>query len=307
MDKLEAFRLFVQVVDAGSFTKGARRSNLCKSALSQKIQRLEKALNVKLLHRNTRQIGLTPEGEELYKHVLPILTATEAIEDVLAASRSGPRGLLRVHLRANTAKLIVLPNISTFLGQHPGIQFELCCSDRELDLVANGIDCALRGGPIRDESMVAVCIGETKAIYCASPVYLGNHPAPRTMADLGRHEVVLYRDTADSKYKSVEDFLYGQTFAGSFRRTHFVDDVGVQIAAAKLHLGIVYVVEDLVRDELATGALVRVLPQHEGPAYPMHLIYPASRHLPQRVRVFIDWVRDLFHDRLAGPPGERRD
>lgn len=304
MDKLEAFRLFVQVVDAGSFTKGAQRSNLCKSALTQKIQRLEKALNVKLLHRNTRQIGLTPEGEELYKHVLPILAATQAIEDVLVASRSGPRGLLRVHLRANTAKLIILPRLAEFLDQNPGIQFELCCSDRQLDLVANGIDCALRGGPLRDDSMVAVRIGETKAIYCASPVYLGKHPPPRSINDLGRHAVVLYRETTDSKSKSIEDFLCGEAFAGNFRRPHFVDDVGVQIAAAKLHMGITYVVEDLVRDELASGSLVRVLPQHEGAAYPMHIVYPANRHLPQRVRVFIDWVRELFRERLAPASGK---
>lgn len=299
MDKFEAFRLFVQVVDAGSFTKGAQRSELPKSAVTQKIQRLEKELSVKLLHRNTRRLGLTPEGELLYSQVLPILAATEAIEEGFKECRSIPSGVLRLQLRANTAKLIVLPEISDFLDRYPGIHLELFCSDRPIDLVASGIDCALRGGPIKDETVVAIKIGETRPIFCASPTYLARVSEPGSIHDLRRHSVVIYREAGSTRAQAIQDFLCGETVSGGFRRTHLVDDVGVQIAAAKVHAGIIRIVEDLVRDDLASGALVQVLREHEGDAYPMHVIYPANRHLPQRVRVFIDWIRALFARRLS--------
>jgi len=304
MDKLEAFRLFVQVVDAGSFTKGAQRSELPKSAVTQKIQRLEKDLGVKLLHRNTRRLGLTPEGEQLYTQVLPILAATQAIEEEFKDCSSAPSGVLRLQLRANTAKLIVLPEISEFLDRYPGIHLDLLCSDRPVDLVASGVDCVLRGGPIKDDSVVAIKIGETRAIFCASPIYLSRVPPPRSIQDLRRHAVVVYREAENTRAQAIQEFLCGETLPEGFRRLHMVDDVGVLIAAAKVHGGIIRIVEDLVRDDLASGALVQVLRQHQGDAYPMHVIYPANRHLPQPVRVFIDWIRALFARRLSGASAE---
>jgi LysR family transcriptional regulator for bpeEF and oprC len=300
VDKFDAYRVFARVAEVGSLSRVAEEFGIAKSTVSEIVKKIEASFGVKLLHRNTRRIGLTADGSEFYQHVLPIIEAHEHLESQMRSSARKPQGMLRVHMRANTAVRAVIPEIPDFMARFPDITLQITCSDRAIDLISHGIDCSLRGGSITEDSVVAIKIAETPLIYCAAPAHLAVFGMPAEIDDLRDRRAIIYRAPNESMASCIAHFRDAPSSAAGFNPNLVVDDVGAQIAAACAGLGVILIAEDLVRKELADGLLVRLPPRHSGPALPMHVVYPSNRNLTPKVRVFIAWARELFEKRTGG-------
>src|SRR5471032_110101 len=192
MNKLQAMEVFVQVVDADGFTRAAEHMQLPKATVSTLIQSLEAALAVKLLHRTTRHVSVTADGAAYYERCLRILSDVREAEESLSRTRLSPAGRLRVDAPTGLASEILVPALPDFFERYPGIQLEMGCSDRQIDLIEEGVDCAVRGGMLGDSSLIARRVGILNFITCASPDYLARYGRPTHPNELPRHRCVNY-------------------------------------------------------------------------------------------------------------------
>jgi LysR family transcriptional regulator for bpeEF and oprC len=187
MDRFDAMRAFVQVVESGSYTKAAQQMNLHKATVSQQIQQLEDKLGTRLLTRTTRSVTSTEEGLTYYHHACSILQQVDEVETQLLKGTSAPAGHLRVDVPVAMGRLVFAPEIRGFLERYPKITIELGCTDRAVDLVQEGVDCALRGGPLPDSRLSARRVGDLRFVLCAAPHYIEQHGLPETAEDVARH------------------------------------------------------------------------------------------------------------------------
>src|SRR5476649_998874 len=192
MNKLQAMEVFVQVVDAGGFTRAAEHMQLPKATVSTLIQSLETALSVKLLHRTTRQVSVTADGAAYYERCLRILSDVREAEESLSRTRLSPTGRLRVDAPTGLAADILIPALPDFFERYPDIQLEMGCSDRQIDLIEEGVDCAVRGGVLGDSSLIARRVGILHFVTCAAPGYLERYGRPTHPDELPRHRCVNY-------------------------------------------------------------------------------------------------------------------
>ena len=172
MDRFEAMRAYVHVVDSGSYTRAARQLNVHKATVSQQIQQLEQQLGVRLLTRTTRSVAPTPEGLDYYRHACAIVQQVEQAESHLRKGVSAPAGHLRVNVPVALARQVFVPEVRGFLQRYPKLTLELGCSDRTIDLVQEGVDCTVRGGDLPDSGLVARRLGELRFVLCAAPRYI---------------------------------------------------------------------------------------------------------------------------------------
>jgi LysR family transcriptional regulator for bpeEF and oprC len=214
MNKLQAMEVFVQVVDAGGFTRAAEHLQLPKATVSTLIQSLETALSVKLLHRTTRQVSVTADGAAYYERCLRILSDVREAEESLSRTRLSPSGRLRVDAPTGLASLVLIPALPEFFQRYPDIQLELGCSDRTVDLIEEGVDCAVRGA-LADSSLIARRVGILEFITCAAPSYLDNFGRPVHPEELKRHRCVNY--FLHARAKSLTGILHAVTNACNCR------------------------------------------------------------------------------------------
>jgi DNA-binding transcriptional LysR family regulator len=218
VDKFDAYRIFVRVAEVGNLSRVADEFGIAKSTVSEVVKRVESSFSVKLLHRNTRRIGLTADGTEFYQHLLPILQAHEDLDSHMRSNGRKPQGMLRVHMRANTAVRIIVPGLPAFKARYPDITLQITCSDRALDLIAHGIDCSLRGGAILDDSVVAMRIAETPLIYCASPEHVSAFGVPASAESLRDCPAIIYRAPNESMAACINHFMDGSCSARTSSR-----------------------------------------------------------------------------------------
>ncbi|MFS2109689.1 LysR substrate-binding domain-containing protein [Sphingomonas sp. Sphisp140] len=292
MDRLDAMRLFTRVVDRRSFTQAAHDLDLPRSTATQVIQQLEMRLGVRLLQRTTRTVRPTLDGEAYYRRCLAILDDIEDAEGAFLGAV--PRGMLRIEVQGTIARHFLLPGIPHFLDQHPGIEISMSESDRWVDIVREGVDCVLRYGALPDSDLVARTVTMLDRITVAAPAYLARQGTPETPADLAHHQAV-----------SLRSLTTGALTPFEFVRPHGVERIEVASPfsvtgtesyrdAVLLGLGLAQMPVFHIERDLAEGRLVRVLAEHPLPSAPISILYPRSRQLSPRVRLFIDWAVQRF-------------
>ena len=300
MDRFEAMRAFVQVLESGSYTKAALQLNLHKATVSQQIQQLEDKLGTRLLTRTTRSVTPTEEGLAYYQHACTILQQLDDVETLLRKGTSAPAGHLRVDVPVAMGRMVFAPEIRSFLERYPKITLELGCTDRAVDLVQEGVDCALRGGPPPDSRLTARRVGDLRFVLCAAPHYIEQHGLPETPENLPRHHQIGYVLASTSKVRPV-NLMRGGLKAEFDAPARFVTtDSAAALSAGLDGLGIIVLAEFVASHYLTSGALVRVLPGWQCPSLSLHLVTPTTRKRAARVQAFMDWAHALLLRRMGG-------
>jgi LysR family transcriptional regulator for bpeEF and oprC len=301
MNKLQAMEVFVQVVDAGGFTRAAEHLQLPKATVSTLVQSLEAALSVKLLHRTTRQVSVTADGAAYYERCLRILSDVREAEESLSRTRLSPSGRLRVDAPTGLASDIVIPALPDFFERYPDIQLELGCSDRQIDLVGEGVDCAVRGGALDDSSLIARRVAVMNFVTCAAPAYLEKYGVPAHPNDLMRHRCVNYFSARTGKTFDWDFSRDGQRVQMQLPGNIAVNDSNAYVSAGLAGLGIVQLSTAMSDPLMQQGRMRVVLTEWTSDPLPVHVVYPQNRHLSAKVRVFVEWVAELF----SNHPGMR--
>lgn len=299
MDRIDAMRAYAQVVESGSFTRAANALGLNKGSLSRAVLGLERHLGARLLDRTTRSVAPTPEGLAYYRRACEIVRRIDDAEAQAAASRASPAGRLRVEVPVALGRLLLIPEIRGFLERCPRIALEIGCTDRSVDLLAEGVDCALRGGALPDSSLVARSAGAVPFVLCAAPRYVGEHGLPAAPADLAQHRQIGHLPLGQRVAAEIQLERDGQAVVAALPSRFVTNDSGAVLAAGLDGLGLIRVARFVAEYHLASGALIEVLPGWRCRALPLHLVAPTSRMRTARVQAFIDWVVPLLARRLA--------
>lgn len=304
MDRLDQLNVFVRIAECGSFAQAADHLGLPRATVSGAVQQLEARLGTRLLHRTTRRVSLTPDGEALLERAQSLVADAEDLELQFRPGNQGATGRLRVDVPSRVARRLIAPALPQFLALHPGIELELGSSDRMIDLVLEGVDCALRVGPLANNSLVARPLGQFALINCASPAYLARHGTPQQPADLavpGAHQEVHYLSPGNAKSAPWEWVSGGQRHTLNLPGAVAANNAETYIACALAGLGLIQVPAYDVREHLAAGELVEVMPDARAAPMSVHLVYPHRRHLALRVRVFSGWLQTLLGSCLDAP------
>jgi LysR family transcriptional regulator for bpeEF and oprC len=287
MDRFLSMQCFVRAVETGSFSAVARELGTGQPNVSRHIAGLEQRLGARLLHRSTRRLTLTPEGERYYAEARRVLDAVDEAE-ANARGEDMPRGLLRVACPTSLGRPYILPRIKVLLARYPELEIDLQVSDRFIDLVEEGVDLAVRIGNLQDSALKARRVGSAERICVASSTYLKKHGAPKTPRDLQQHNCVLY--TLASAGRSWA-FRGGEVEVNGRFKVDTPD--GIQ-QAVQDGIGIAYAPVWLFEDAVREKRLEILLLEHCGPAVPIHILYSARRLLPRRAAVFMDYIAGEF-------------
>ena len=290
---IEYLNIFIQVVEQGSFTKAADILQIHRPTVSKAIQQIEDDLGVKLIHRTTRKLSITAEGDEFYHHARHVLAE---VNDMMASFSPTlpPRGRLRLDVPLALAHAILIPNLKDFQSQHPGIEVVLVSSDKKTDLITEGVDCLVRLGALQNSSFISRRIGDIRMVTCAATSYLQQHGRPETLADLKQHQAVNFfsdhsRDVMEWKF--IED---GSVVSLRPTSSVLVDNSDILLSCGLAGLGIIQATCDALAPHIASGALEEVLTQYPSVSKPVSVMYPDRRYLSPKVRVFIDWFSDVL-------------
>ena len=292
MDRFQEMQIFTRIVERRSFTLAAQELSLPRATVTNAIKRLEARLATRLLDRTTRVVAPTLDGAAYYERCVRLLADLGEMESVF--TRSTPTGLLRVNLQATLARRVVAPRLPAFLARYPGIELQIGEGDRLVDLVREGIDCVLRVGNLQDSSMVAQQITQIAQVTCASPAYLARHGRPATLDELDRHQAVNFISSATGRPYPLEFLVDGALRQLTLPGPVSVSGADMYTAGALAGLGIVQVPRYRVEHELTRGELEVLLPELAPPALPVYVLYPQSRQLSPRVRVFVDFLKEAF-------------
>jgi DNA-binding transcriptional LysR family regulator len=291
-------RVFTRVVERRSFTLAAEDTGLPRSTVTDAVKQLEARLGVRLLQRTTRHVSPTLDGEAYYRRCLTILSDIEDAEGAFAGAK--PKGLLRVDVHGRLARHFVLPGLPAFLTEYPDIQLYMSEGDRLVDLIREGIDCVLRVGDLQDSDMIARRVGLLEEVTCASPGYIARFGMPQRLDDLSGHRMIGFWSTAIGGLLPMEFSVAGAIRNVSLPAVVSVNGADTLAAAARLGLGIMQAPRYALEGDLRNGTLVEILPDNPPAPTPVSLLYPRSRQLSPRVRVFIDWLSREFIARQAG-------
>lgn len=295
MDQLAAMRAFVRVVEAGTFTRAADLLEIPKPTLTKQVQALEAHLRTKLLNRTTRRVTVTPDGAAYYERALALLNDLEELDGSMTLSQASPRGRLRVDISTSLASLILIPALPDFFARYPDIQLDLGVTDRSVDLVGENVDCVVRGGDLVDPSLVARRIGEIHMITCAAPAFLRGYGEPAHPRDLEvDFPTVRYFNARTGRLMPLEFIRDGEIVESAGRYMIAVNEGNAYVQAGLAGLGVLQAPTFMVQSHLGSGALVPILTSWTTDPFPVFVVFPPNRHLSNRLRVFVDWVADLF-------------
>lgn len=308
MHQIDMMKVFVRVTERGSFTQAAADLGLPKASASIAVQQLEALLGTRLLHRTTRRVEPTQDGMAFLERCRDALDNIDELQSMFREDELRLRGRLRVDMPTTAARAFVLPRLREFLAAHPDIELELSCADRRVDLVREGFDCVLRVGTLEDvDSLVAWPLGAYDIGTFASPAYLKAHGEPRTPDELDDHRMV----------------HYAQSFGGAPDGFEYVDDTGVHVrpvsgaltvnntdsyqAACVAGLGLIQAPSVGMQHLVDAGQVQEILRGYRAEPMPMTLLYASRRHLPRRVRVFMEWLADCLALKSAPSAGSAVD
>ncbi|WP_219114142.1 LysR family transcriptional regulator [Janthinobacterium sp. UMAB-56] len=307
MDKLDTMRAFVRVVETGSFTKAAHTLHMSRTSVTQLVQQLEARLRLKLLNRTTRKVNVTADGAEYYERIVPVLASLDEIETGLPGAAALPRGQLRVDVPSPLASMLLIPALPQFYARYPDIQLDMGASDRMVDVIGDNVDCVIRGGELRDQSLMARKIGDLQLAVYAAPAYLqrvGTPGHPQELED-AQHRIVRFRWGQGGNGFST---LMRQgdkrvTIAGQYVLS--IDDGNAYLAAGLAGLGVLWLPDYMARTHVAAGALIPLFGNWQIDPMPLYLAYPPNRHVSKKLRVFIDWVVELMAQHAPLQPHTR--
>ncbi len=296
MDHLQAIRIFVRVVETGGFARAASSLQMPNATVSKWVKSLETHLGVKLLERSTRSVRVTIDGAAYYERTHHLLAELDDIEATLGRAQASPCGTLRVDTGGAVASAILIPALPTFRARYADIQVQLSATDRTADLVAENIDCAIRI-TTDDPGLVTLPIGRLEWTTCASPAYLAQHGTPEHPNDIvDRRMPVAGYFSASTGLTQPLQFGRGDDVV-ILERVHcdvLVSESNAHLATALAGLGIVHTLDFMVRRSIEQGSLVPVLKKWRPDPLQAYLAYPPSRRYSTKVRVFIDWITELF-------------
>jgi DNA-binding transcriptional LysR family regulator len=295
MNLLEQLNAFVQVAELGSFTQAADRLGWPKGRVSTTVQALENHLGTRLLHRTTRKVQLTQDGLAFQERCRDLLADVDELQTLFQRSAPDLRGRVRIDMSTGIARHMVIPRLPEFLQRHPRVEVEISSTDRRVDVVREGFDCVLRAGPVLDSGLIARPLGRFRMINCASPAYLARQGTPQSPEALANHQLVHYVSVLGARPDGFEIAQAdGKTRRIAMAGGITVNNAEAYQAACLAGLGLIQAPAHGVKDLLAAGALVEVLPDHRAPSLPVHLLYANRRHLPQRVRALMDWLAEVM-------------
>jgi LysR family transcriptional regulator, regulator for bpeEF and oprC len=294
MDMLQAMRVYTRIVESGSFIRASEALGLGAPTVSNLVRDLEVRLGCRLLNRTTRRLSLTDEGSTYYQHCIAILNDIDEMEDSLSDGNASPKGRLRVSVPSAMAKSVVIPMLPVFTASYPDISIELDVTDRVVDIVAGSVDCVVRVGELNDSGLVARQIGQMLICSCASPEYLEQFGRPATIDDLSGHTAIHYLSGETGRPRVWDFAANGQSVTVPMRGTVSVNDVDAHVACALAGLGLVRTSLYLVDPHLRAGTLERVLSNYDPRPRPVSVLYAPNPHVPRKLRVFIDWLVELY-------------
>jgi LysR family transcriptional regulator for bpeEF and oprC len=295
VDYFTAVKAFIQVVQAGSFVKAAQTLNLPRNTVTKHIQSLESHLRVKLLNRTTRRISLTNDGTAYYERMVRVVDQWLEAESDLASAQARPHGRLRVDMGSTMATMLVLPALPDFQKRYPELQLDIGVSDRPVDLLGDRVDCVIRGGTLNDPSLIARRLGSLPFVTCATPDYLARHGTPLHPSDLEKgHQMVRYFFAGTHRRLPVEYVKAGERITVDANYYVAVNDSNALLAAALAGMGVVQTLMFMAEPHLKSGAMIRVLEDWSFEPNPIYIVYSPNRHLSARVRVFVEWLVELF-------------
>ncbi|PDT26346.1 LysR family transcriptional regulator [Rhizobium sp. L9] len=292
MDRLDRMQLFMRVVERRSFAAAASDLGLARSTATEAIKKLEGDLGVRLLERTTRHVAPTLDGAAFYSRCVAILAEVDEAENVFRDMQ--PRGLLRVDAHPLLTRTFLLPRLNEFLDRYPLLDLQIGQGDRLVDLVREGIDCVIRAGEISDSGLIMRRLGMIAEITCASPAYISRHGMPRSPDAMEGHRAVGFISSRTGQIMPLE-FTVGNTvrfISLPFRLT--VNNSDTMTDLARLGFGLIQAPRYRLQRDLDEGTLVEVLADYLPPPTPLTALYPQNRQLSPRVRVFLDWIVELF-------------
>jgi DNA-binding transcriptional LysR family regulator len=306
MSTLDHMHIFTRVAELASFTQAADALSLPKASVSNAVQQLEGKLGTRLLHRTTRKVQLTQDGQAFYERSKDLLADMDELQTMFQQPGVQPlRGRVRLDMSTGLARLAVLPRLPMLLAEHPQLEVEISSTDRKVDLVREGFDCVLRVGSISEPGLVARPLGHMRMVNCASPAYLAKYGVPETLDDLASHQLVHYVSTLGAKSGGFEYAQAGKesdsaadssvTMQGAVT----VNNAVAYVEACLAGLGIIQVPVVGMGDLLVQGKLTQLLPQHVPLPMPLTLLYANRRNLSKRVRVVMDWLAVVTQQHLA--------
>lgn len=298
MDYFNAVKAFIQVVEAGSFTKASQTLNLPRNTVTKHIQSLEIHLRVKLLNRTTRRISLTNDGTAYYERMVRVVDQWLEAESDLASAQARPHGRLRVDMGSTMATMLVLPALPDFQRRYPELQLDIGVSDRPVDLLGDRVDCVIRGGALNDPSLIARRLGSLKFVTCATPGYLATHGTPSHPTDLEtNHQMVRYFFAGTNRRLPVEFVKGDERISVDANYFVSVNDSNALLAAALAGMGVLQTLMFMAEAHFKSGALVQLLEDWSLEPNPIYIVYSPNRHLSARVRVFAEWLVELFESK----------
>jgi DNA-binding transcriptional LysR family regulator len=296
MDHLDALHLFTRIVEQRSFGRAADQLDVPRATATHAIKQLEARLGTRLLERSTRHVRPTPDGEAFYERCVHVLSELDDAEASLRHAASNPRGVLRVDMHGTHATGIVLPRIREFRERYPNIDIVISSEDRLVDLVREGIDCAIRGGAVRDSSLVARRLAIIPEVTCASPDYLARFGTPQHPSELAAHQAVQFFNSSGGRAYPFEFTIDGKIREVELKGWLTVNYAESYVVAARNGCGLIQLPRYHVEDDLRSGHLIEVLADFSGPGFPITALYPHRRQLSPRVRIFLDWVGQLYEE-----------
>lgn len=291
MDRFSAMKVFVRIVETGSLSAAARDLGTTQPSISRQLRALERRLDTQLLRRSTRAVSLTEVGRAYYEDCKRILTDVDATEGNLGSMRTSLRGTLKVNTSMALGVDFVAPLTYAFQRHHPDLAVDLTLNERFVDLVEEGIDVAIRFGPIHDDNMIARPLARARRVTVAAPAYLRRRGAPGQPEDLSVHTCVAfnYAPAAEWSFHGPQGEV--RVKVGSVFRSNNGHAIRGAILAG---LGIGWLPEPLVFEELKAGKLEALLPGYAMPPIEVHAVYSSARHVPMKVRAFLGWLEQRF-------------
>jgi len=292
LDRLDRMRLFVRVVERGSFTAAAADLGIPRSTATEGLKALEAALGARLLDRTTRHVAPTLDGQDYYRRCLAILADLDEAEGALRNAEL--KGLLRIDAHGLITRTFLLPHLADFLDRYPRIDVHFGQSDRLVDLVREGVDVVIRAGDLADSSLIVRRLGMIEEATVASPDYLARRGVPNTPDDLDGHEMIGFLSSRTGEVMPLELTEGGQVREIRLPSRITVDNSDTMADLARRGWGLVQAPRYRFAQDLAEGRLVEVLGDHPPTSTPLSALYPPNRQLALRVRVFLDWITELF-------------
>jgi DNA-binding transcriptional LysR family regulator len=296
MDRFDALQVFARVVEAGSFTKAAQTLHMSKTTVTQLVQQLEARLRVKLLNRTTRQVKVTADGAAYYKRVVQLLADLEDADSSVSGASAQPKGRLRVDVPSPLARMLLMPALPAFHARYPEIQLHMGVSDRNVNVIADNVDCVVRGGELTDLSLVARRVGELALGVYAAPAYLAHAGRPSHPRELEgtHHRIVGFLRSSRGTVAPVAMRSDRERVEVQGRYVVAVDDGNAYLAAGVAGMGILLLPRYMADPHVRGGELQPLFEDWQLDPMPLYVAYPPNRHISAKLRAFIDWIDELM-------------